>query len=540
MPTREVLTLQFGHYSNFIGTHWWNIQESSFSYEPKQPSEINHDVLYREGETPRKETTFTPRLLLVDLKGSVGHLTEQGNLYNAVEKSLPLHSDLWDSENIQVTTEPVVNKAPFIQNLEKGPADGEDAVVNFEDDVTVWADYLVPRFHPRTVNIVREYEHQSLDQPFNVFHYGHHLWKTEQFQEEFSNKIRAYAEECDFMQGFQVILDSTNGFSGLGSSCIQHLQDEYGKSILAFPVIDGKNFNKSLNDLFKVLNTALCYQSIGEHCSLFSPLCVGQNGWPQAGACRQFNHLTYNSELDYHTSSLLATALDTISLRYRQKEFSTSALSDLCADLNKLGRRAAATSLSLPFPMTAGQDLIDVLDDHEGPLWTSLTPSCDISMDKSMQSLVLRGIHHERLKRPPHEAKLQQRKAAYSCSSVHEMMTLYLACSCHATATHLTNLKAPLTIKEPYPNIFNNNIHQNGDLSPWPVGEEVKSVPVLAGLHSGPGLSHMFDSLHSQASRIKSISKLRGFKDSGLEQDELIECLDQLLTYKEAYEDHYE
>ena len=24
--TREVVTLQIGHYANFVGTHWWNIQ----------------------------------------------------------------------------------------------------------------------------------------------------------------------------------------------------------------------------------------------------------------------------------------------------------------------------------------------------------------------------------------------------------------------------------------------------------------------------------------------------------------------------------
>lgn len=24
--TREIITLQFGHYSNFIGTHFWNLQ----------------------------------------------------------------------------------------------------------------------------------------------------------------------------------------------------------------------------------------------------------------------------------------------------------------------------------------------------------------------------------------------------------------------------------------------------------------------------------------------------------------------------------
>lgn len=26
--TREVITLQIGNYSNYVGTHWWNIQVS--------------------------------------------------------------------------------------------------------------------------------------------------------------------------------------------------------------------------------------------------------------------------------------------------------------------------------------------------------------------------------------------------------------------------------------------------------------------------------------------------------------------------------
>lgn len=50
---KEILTLQFGHYSNFVGTHWWNIQERGFEYNTNQPSEINHDVLYREGFTDK-------------------------------------------------------------------------------------------------------------------------------------------------------------------------------------------------------------------------------------------------------------------------------------------------------------------------------------------------------------------------------------------------------------------------------------------------------------------------------------------------------
>lgn len=51
MEAKEILTLQFGHYANFVGTHWWNLQEQSFEYNTTTPSEINHDVLYREGLT---------------------------------------------------------------------------------------------------------------------------------------------------------------------------------------------------------------------------------------------------------------------------------------------------------------------------------------------------------------------------------------------------------------------------------------------------------------------------------------------------------
>lgn len=51
MGKNEILTLQFGHYANFVGTHWWNLQEQGFEYNTTTPSEIYPDVLYREGIT---------------------------------------------------------------------------------------------------------------------------------------------------------------------------------------------------------------------------------------------------------------------------------------------------------------------------------------------------------------------------------------------------------------------------------------------------------------------------------------------------------
>lgn len=51
MSTREICTLQFGHYSNFIGAHWWNLQEFSIPFSPDDYSEIDNRILYREGLT---------------------------------------------------------------------------------------------------------------------------------------------------------------------------------------------------------------------------------------------------------------------------------------------------------------------------------------------------------------------------------------------------------------------------------------------------------------------------------------------------------
>lgn len=424
----------------------------------------NYAVLFQ------KEITYTPRLLVVDLKGTLGYLNERGTLYDSSN-----HQDdpppLWDEDSVELTAEPETPKSPFVQALEESTESAKSDEINLEQEIHSWVDYLVPRFHPRTINVVREYKHACADQPFDIFNYGQNLWSNEYFEDDFTDRIRAYVEECDLMQGFQVLLDSTDGFGGLGTACVQHLHDEYGKSIIAFPSIAGENGEPAASDLIKVVNTALCWQQLGESSSLFSPLCCGKSGWPLPGEPRQFDNLTYDSALKYHSSAVLATALDTLTLRYRLKEYRMSALSDLCADLNKLGRKAAATSLSLPFPMTVKRDLIDILDDFEGPLWTSLTPSCKIPEDKQMQSLALRGISEERLKRPMVEAKKQMSKPAYRCSSVHEMMTMYLAYTCHASATYLANARAPLKIVNPFPKIFNNNVHGNGDIAGWPVGE---------------------------------------------------------------------
>ncbi|KAI4466956.1 mitochondrial distribution regulator misato [Holotrichia oblita] len=519
MTTREICSLQFGHYSNFIGAHWWNLQEFSFSFTPDDYSEINNRVLYREGLTLKGQPTYTPRVLLVDLKGSLNTLAEHGELYDT--SSSPKENEIpWHPNRIEVKEDVKKPKSEFLQDLDSGPSTTVNKNYNFETNVKVWSDCLYTRFHPNTINVIKEYEHNNQDAGFDLFMQGKQMWKTEKFEDDFSDKIRNFVEECDSLQGFHVILDGNNGFSGLGSNCIEHLKDDYDrKSVLAIPVLpsyyndysnetDEEQRTSQIKDSIRVINSALSFTDLAESSSLFVPLCTSKDGWRQPGLKREFNHVQYNDKLMYHTSAILASALDTITLKYRLREGHYS-LSDLCADLNLHNRKLAAASLCLPFSFNEGADLIECLDNWDGPLTQSITPRCTIGTDRMMQLITLRGIPEDRLKKPYDKAGTQKDLPAYRCKNVNEMLNFYMSCTTFGTATNVTN-----------------------------ISKDVQSIPILAGLHSCNEISATIESLHTEAKKIK-VERLPQFTSTGLEKDEYKECLEKLLDLKECYEENY-
>ena len=71
---REVVTVQVGHRANYIGTHFWNAQESYQTFAPDPPSLVNHDIHFRPGIGPDGTETFLPRALIYDFKAEFGTL----------------------------------------------------------------------------------------------------------------------------------------------------------------------------------------------------------------------------------------------------------------------------------------------------------------------------------------------------------------------------------------------------------------------------------------------------------------------------------
>lgn len=46
---KEIVYIQAGRNLNYAGTHFWNTQESYFTYDEKSEPVVDHDVSFREG-----------------------------------------------------------------------------------------------------------------------------------------------------------------------------------------------------------------------------------------------------------------------------------------------------------------------------------------------------------------------------------------------------------------------------------------------------------------------------------------------------------
>lgn len=85
-----------------------------------------------------------------------------------------------------------------------------------DNDVKMWSDFLKARFHPRTITSIDEYKHNDSNNVFNNFAQGLALWNSNKMKEIWTDNLRLYAEECDYLQvilyiyHYTYILDTNN------------------------------------------------------------------------------------------------------------------------------------------------------------------------------------------------------------------------------------------------------------------------------------------------------------------------------------------
>ena len=527
--TKAVITLQVGHYSNFVGTHFWNAQDHSL-FVPKETNDLDHDVLFREGVTPFGDTpTYTPRLVSVDLKGALGSLPEFGDLYYETG-SLP-KTDLsaqaaqnWQYQ-VDVQREETARKSKFLQDLEASEKVDEDKDVctttiteakndlfqdcrSLDQEVLLWSDYARCRYHPKT-NVVLDHQHANANDPFDVYGFGTNAWNA--ISDEFEDRLRFFAEEADFLKGFQLLTDATDAFGGVSSSVCDFLKDDYSaQSILTFPTIPSfyAETMDALKSTGKMLNLALSLRSMSENSNLITPLSMSNETFPLRGMeARSLPSMKYNPQLHYNSSAVLSLAFDAMTLPWRMLKGPYASPSEVAVGMSAYGRKFASLQLVAPFAKPFKDKLNPYLQFYTLQDAISLSPHTKPEFEKVWcQSVSARGIQ--------------------GSENGHLDFLGFYDRVMAKTTTAVTSSKCPIQLKMPFP------VHML-DTPYWDAVD--KTIPIMTLWQSSKEAGNIIKILSERVAKI-NLNKFHRYEEAGLDQDTLQDTIEDLHKLSENYE----
>ncbi|EGR44346.1 Hypothetical protein TRIREDRAFT_124181 [Trichoderma reesei QM6a] len=334
---REIVTLQLGNLSNYVATHFWNAQESYFTYAEDETSLVDHNIHWRPGIGEDGSETFLPRAVVYDLKGGFGPLKKVNPMYEVAPGQDAALASLWPGQ-------PAVHRqTPLSQNTYQQALDaGLKPSALQASDVRYWSDYSRVYYHPKSLVQLYDFELNSSIMPFERFETGAELFESLDKEDEIVDRDwRPFVEECDQMQGVQVYASLDDAWGGFASSYIERLRDEHPKTCVwvwgvQSPVAGVPREKRRV----RLANTALSLNSACAQASMVVPL-----GVPD-GARAVPASIAVDSASPWHVSALLATATESASLQSRLRLGGGSSrplgLSDMAECLNVSGRQTLA------------------------------------------------------------------------------------------------------------------------------------------------------------------------------------------------------
>ncbi|XP_058777953.1 uncharacterized protein LOC131652179 isoform X3 [Vicia villosa] len=492
--------------------------------------------------------TYTPRLVSINMRGSLGSMSSHGTLYKEVA---PTTSDVftWTGGVSSQASEPR-KKNLFLQSLYEeenqnmvteisGSNSGspskyqdKDITESLEDGVQFWTDYSKVHFHPQSL-----YELNGVwtdVEEFDNYGIGRDSFSWASQGEEISDRLRFFVEECDHVQGFQFVVDDSGGFSSVASEFLENIVDEYTNTPVLLYAARGSRSRANLQTrkrtILEELHDAISFSRLSSYCKLIVPI-----GVPSLGRASKFLHI--EDEKHYHSSAVYAAALHSISLPFRMLPVGPTAdassvsgavdFHGLIQMLSGQGRQNMVSILdvSMPTPaLTGGQNEVSLLENFQ-----PLTPM--ISEDgediQAIEQLTVHGAF----------ASVEGRRA--SVSEVKDSLdAAFERANTRPMFSHLSVALCPLPIPLPFPSIFGNQVGKHGELmgsqltnSSSKGSFDVHSIPMAARLRSSsavlPLLENKLQNLHRYGIT-RGAAGAEILRSWGFGQEELVEMQEML------------
>ncbi|KAE8150875.1 tubulin domain-containing protein [Aspergillus avenaceus] len=304
----EIVTLQLGQRANYAATHFWNLQESYFTYNEEDQSLVDHDVHFRPGVGADGAETFTPRTVIYDLKGAFGTLRKYNALYELTEDA-NLGQGLWDGKEI-IQRQPAILQSDYQKSLDEGlPAPSLSS-----ETVRYWSDYNRLFYHPRSIVQLNDYELNSNIMPFEDWTIGEELFNDLDKEHDLLDRdVRPFAEECDQLRAIQLFTSSDDAWGGFTAKYIDRLRDEYGKKAIWVWAIEGGSKVPRQAQLKRDMNKARSIYNISPQASLYTPIIDPPSRIP--------SNIHLDARSQWHTSALISSAMESVTLPTRLRPF---------------------------------------------------------------------------------------------------------------------------------------------------------------------------------------------------------------------------
>ncbi|KAJ7868755.1 mtDNA inheritance protein Dml1 [Mycena olivaceomarginata] len=236
---KEILYIQAGEQANYIGTHFWNTQESYFTYEDGEDSETDHGISFREGLNQKREPTFCPRLLAFDHKAHFGTLSQANALFGMDDAADG--QALWSGNAVEYKQEPV-SKSHYQIDMEELDTGYTSSAVQ-RQDIRYWSD-LIACSMSRDTGLTE-------------------------------GAFRLFLEECETIQGIQLMHD-TSTFGSFVDAFLTSVRDDFAKlPLFSWSLLSDATPFKPMDNkrgVRKLVNDALTMRSLSEMSSISVPI----------------------------------------------------------------------------------------------------------------------------------------------------------------------------------------------------------------------------------------------------------------------------